>query len=726
MRSRSFIWFVEVLGLVAIVAASASLAAAATPGFPQSIASGDPHPDSVVLWTRTVDATTFGQDLEVQLEVASDADLANIVATRTLTATESNDYCVKVRVDGLAPDTFYFYRFTYHSHAGDKQSPVGRTRTAPAAGSTRPVRFAVAYCQDYVGRYYNAYMKMLLDHDDDLDFVLFLGDYIYETTGDPSFQTPSAQRGFMFDDVTGAIPLGDPADPYYAAASLDNYRQVYRTYRSDPMLQQVHERWPMIAIWDDHEFSDDSWGATATYTDGRTDEYEPDRKRNAEQAFFEWVPTDAGLGANGTLAVDASVLYPNSRIYRDFWFGSMLHLVVPDYRTYRPDHLIPENAFPGMIVLDEPTLRQVLGGPTYSAVAPSLDPYVDVDLMGLPLFFYNNLFRQQMTLAVSQMVQQENPALSQGEALALAAELMHGHVSATFVNLAFQAAGLPAPFDSATLANLPRGLSYLYLGKQAAFSSVGSRYFVVHDAYNLLAAVLAATTDGAAENAYGLEQMAWLQSVLGEVPGTWNVLVSSVSMTPMVLDFSNPQIAPALPPAFPDELRTRMTLNVDQWDGFPDMRAALLSLLRQLPNAVVLSGDIHAAFVTDHQGVYEFTPPAISSGTFQELVLAVALSNPLLGQVPGIEQLVALLGPFLQVSSLDDVNVSPSDIIYDNMQVHGFAIIEAGPDAMDVTYEEIPSSRVATSYYHAPEALEALFTAHRFEVRDGQLHVVDE
>ena len=192
------------------------------------------------------------------------------------------------------------------------------------------------------------------------------------------------------------------------------------------------------------------------------------------------------------------------------------------------------------------------------------------------------------------------------------------------------------------------------------------------------------------------------------------------AMAPMVLDLTNPQIAPLLPPETPDELRTRLTLNVDQWDGFPDVRAGILDLLAFVGNGLVISGDIHATFVTQHPGgIVEVTPPAISSGTFGELVLRTVQNDPLLGQIPGLELLIQQLALLMQISATDDDLVSPSDIIYTDTYTHGFGVFEVGQDAVGVTIWEIPSAEVFTSYYDDPAALDDLFTASTFTVSDG-------
>ncbi len=719
MRSRNTVSFV----LLVMLAAAATGVCQDAGYFPQGVASGDPRPDSVVLWTRVQDpAFSEGAPLTVDLQVATDPGMTSVIREASLTAAPEHDHCVKVKVDRLDPDTVYYYRFQYRDHT----SPVGRTKTAPNPGADRLVRFAVVYGQDYVGRYYNAYLKLLRDHPDDLDFVVHLGDYVYETTGDPSFQDPSAEHGVHFQDTEGAIALGDPDHPYYAASSLANYRTLYKTFRSDPVLQEVHRLYPMVVIWDDHEYSNDCHGATATYFNGRVDEDDPVRRRHAEQAFYEYVPTEIGLGQSGTLEIGDDVLYPNSGDFRDFTFGQHLHLVMTDYRTFRPDHLIPEDAFPGTIVLDEPALRQLLGDEEYQAAAGSLDPYLNVDLLGLSAMGGVNIFRQSLVLIASQAFLAENPGMDPMEALHRAQEVMHGNISLTYIGLLFQAAGLPQPFPPEVVAGMPRGISFLFMGKQKIYDSTGSRYLVLSDPFRLYAASRMLATGGAAENAFGAQQMAWLQGVLMAQPATWNVMASSVSMAPMVLDFSNPDLAPLLPPQFPDMFRTRLTINVDQWDGFPDMREGILSMLRSVPNPVVISGDIHGSFVVDHGGVYEFTGPAISSESLQEMVLNTAMANPLLAGVPGLDQLVQNLDLFLQVSALDDVHVSPSDIVASDTLSHGFLVVEAGPEALRGSLTLAPADTATTSYYDHPEALDGLYTTRTFEIHDGVLSPLPE
>ena len=702
--------FLRTAGLIVLVCAVAG-AAVANDYFPQSVASGDPTSDSVVLWTRAVTADG-GIPTSVDLSVATDEAMTDVVVSRTLDIDAEYDGVVKVKVDGLMAYQTYYYQFSF----GGNSSPIGRTRTAPSPGSDQPVRFAVVYCQDYIGRYYNAYLKMLLDHDEDIDFIVHLGDYIYETTGDPQFQDPDSERKIEFEDEEGAINLGTEENPNFAAASLSNYRDLYRTYKNDPVLQEVHERWPMLVIWDDHEYSNDAWGATATYSNGRQDEYDVERKQNSERAFFEWVPIDAGLNEDGELDIGADDLYPNSMIYRDLIYGSNLHLVLTDLRTFRPDHLIPEDAFPGVVAVDEPTLAAMIGE-AWLSVRESFDPYVDMGLLGKSL----PIFQQTASLIAANLYMMENPDLDFFTAVRLGEEAMSGNVSATFINLLYAGGGLAPPFSPEMLAVLPRGISYLIMGKSAVYSSGGSRTQVIKDTFDLYAAAGYLASGGATQEVYGSQQNAWLQGTLLSSPATWKVLGHSFMMTPMVIDFTNPLIAAMLPPEFPDFLRTKLIINAEDFNGLPQKTLEIQGLLGLVNNAVVISGDIHSTFVTDHKnGLYELTPPAISSATNGEIVIRVVGSDPILGQIPGIEEILQNYALLLQVSSLSPT-VSQSDILYANTFSHGYGIVDVTADAFTILIQEISSDEIGTSYYDDPEALDELFTPLMFTIRDGVL-----
>jgi alkaline phosphatase D len=135
----------------------------------------------------------------------------------------------------------------------------------------------------------------------------------------------------------------------------------------------MHPRFAFVNIWDDHEYSDDCHGATATYFDGKRNEEDVPRRRNAEHVFFEYIGVDDESLPSGQVDLSSKPLYPDSRIYRDLRYGKHLHLILTDSRTFRPDHLIPEDAFPGTIAVDRAGLTALFGvqGIPYDAIFTS-------------------------------------------------------------------------------------------------------------------------------------------------------------------------------------------------------------------------------------------------------------------------------------------------------------------------------------------------------------------
>lgn len=674
--------------------------------FPQSVASGDPTPTSVVLWTRVVDPLDPASpaDLPLELEVATDPAFAHVVQQRTdLLARAAFDRCVKTAVQGLTPHTFYYYRFGY----GGTWSHVGRTRTAPAPDQPVPQRFAYLNCQDYIGRYYNTLAHLVQSESNRLDFVVHLGDYIYETTGDSSFQSTGAVRRIEFTDQAGAIRLGPADAPYYAASSLDNYRQLYRTYRSDPNLQRVHELFPVVAMWDDHEYSNDQWRNNATYFDGRQSEADTPRRQHAEQAYFEYLPIGVGLDTQG-VQIDSSILYPNTRIYRHFQFGSLLDLFLTDYRTYRPDHLIPEDAFPGTVAIDDATCSNLLGE-AWPTARGSFDPYVDIDDPS------QGGLKAGLVQIVTAAYLQEG--LTGVGARARAVSAVTGNLSTTYVNALLVAAGQPAAFPPEAQAALPRGLSFLLLGKQALFSQFGSRYLVPRTSYQLYAAYRG-LLDPASQDAYGPAQTADLTGWLTTSLARWKVVGSSVSFTPLGFDFANPPLP--LPPEFPAALRTHIQLNAEDWDGFPNGRQAVLDLLAA-HNAVVISGDIHASFITRHNAaggrvVPEFTGAAVSSETFREELRSSAEGNPATAGLPGLEQLLAatdvLLADALHKTGLGELLGARSD-------ANGYVVMQATAEGLTAEYRHLPRAYVEEDLGTDATRLNSLFSTTQYHVAQG-------
>lgn len=726
--------------------------------FPQSVASGDPRADSVIVWTR---AGNGENDVPLILQVATSEDFSSVIVEFEATAEAAADGCLKVRVMGLSEDTTYYYRFLINNGDNIQSSRTGRTKTAPADNNPREIKFAYASCQDYIGRYYNNYLSLLAQ--DDLDFVVHLGDYIYETTGDASFQSAGSERNITFADTQGALTIGVGDGQFQAAASLSNYRQLYKVYRADDMLRQVHERFPMIVIWDDHEFSDDSWQDNGTYLDGTADEQNLARKRNSEQAFFEYMPIDheslheAPNANSDALAVTDAHLFPNTRIYRDFRYGQHLHLVMSDYRTYRPDHIIPEDAFPGTVALDQATLTQFLTAigrsqPEIDAIVSSMSPYIDID--AAPFAPYKAALTEVFTglyaadLA-ARLPLSQTEALSQAQQRAVAA--VQGKVASSYLNvvLAGAQAQLPAEHPLQALPALPetgteRGIAFFTLGKTNLFADIGARYVVIKETYDLYAAYREFVTSqqgGTAQNAFAPEQTEWMAQTFASSDATWKMLGSSVSFSPLLFDLSaNRPFSGSVPlesaldsDALPDNLRQRFYINVDHWDGAPQFKANFINDVLARNGVITLGGDIHSTYVTEHAAddltgnkSFNFTVGSVSSGTFGSF-LEQGLNN-IFAQLGDVPDAVGQLPSFFNI--LVETATRREDIAdtlhFANMWQHGVGIVKVSADNVDVEFHNVNSeingeSTVANSYYDNPQAYLNMVTVHKFRVADNQL-----
>ncbi len=260
--------------------------------FPDGVASGDPTPRGITLWSRVAETEQTGS---VRLEVSTESDFRKVIANKNIATSNANGHTVKARIGNLKPHERYFYRF--ETKTG--QSEIGRFQTAPPADSKVPVRFSFFSCQDYSHGYYNAHALMAKE---DLDFIVCLGDYIY---AEENIYTPG--------------PTTVRKDPVGTAKTLEQYRDKYRLVRSDPRLRKLNARFPMITIWDDHEVENDFAGA-GSWARG------PKKKRkfNGYRAFFENQPIYP-VGRSG------------SRVYRTFNFGKNVELIMLDERQYRED-----------------------------------------------------------------------------------------------------------------------------------------------------------------------------------------------------------------------------------------------------------------------------------------------------------------------------------------------------------------------------------------------------
>jgi len=269
--------------------------------FTLGVASGDPLPDSVVLWTRLAPVVLdpFGgmpyQPVDVTWELADDERFSRIVQSGTTVAAPEFAHSVHLDVKGLQPGREYFYRFT----AAGEQSPIGRTRTAPAIGNGA-LKFAFVSCQSWNAGYYTAYRHLA---DEDVDVIFHLGDYIYE------FATPA-------DGGPRQTPVPEAAQ--VVCESLDQYRLRYALYKSDPDLQAAHAAAPFIVTWDDHEVANNYYGANA-------DAAFLVRRANGYRAYWENMPLRAPQLPKG----------PDMQLYRRFNYGDLVQFNVLDTRQYR-------------------------------------------------------------------------------------------------------------------------------------------------------------------------------------------------------------------------------------------------------------------------------------------------------------------------------------------------------------------------------------------------------
>ena len=688
-------------------------------GFPQSVASGDPRADSVVLWTRVTDIEKPNEDLTVTLEVSLNDNCSDPFYTEELTAYNEFDHAVKIRIKDLLSYTHYYYRFKYNDKDDNYiYSNIGRTKTAPVEDSAINVKFAYISCQDYIGRYYNVLTHML-EQQDDLDFIVHLGDYIYETNGEPMTQILSDERQITFNDSEGAIQVNS----YLAAGSMDNYRQLYQVYRSDEMLQKIHERFPMIAIWDDHEFSDDNYGAHANYFGDKKDEVNEERFHNSQRVYLEYMPLEVGLDANGVMSLDSEVLLDDENeviIYRDFNFGSNLHLILSDYRSYRPDHLIQEDAFPATVFADENSLIS-LNVYTSLDTKDLLGAYINVDT------YDNGSFKPILKKIAKYMYEDEG--LTSAEVNERVDGAIKGNLNAYFSNemiKAYNAGNSILPDDPLIYEgdtppdSMDKGLAYINGGKIDLFSStgIGARYMVIKDVFDTYIALK--ENEEAIGSVYGNTQQSWISTTLNSPSIAWRIYASSVSMAPMVVDFSDMTELDPL-------LRTQFYINLDQFDGFKYQRAQLIEQLKNNPS-VVISGDIHSTFVTDHHGVVEFTGSAVSSCTFSEALPRYIENSDISEQIPGIEEIVENL-------DLSDLILNTNGALYDadntfpkiqtaDLSSNAYVVIEVQSDTMNSTIYSIAAEKSVENLYDEGN-INAHFLSKSYSVTRSDMSLVE-
>ena len=353
--------------------------------YPHGVASGDPDPSSVILWTRR--PFEAGDREKLTVEVAEDANFSRVVATAAAPVSAASDWTSRVLVGGLKPARTYWYRFT---DAQGNGSRVGRTITAPLPDDLRPITFAFVSCQDVNESKLNGYRRMIFEDerarpDDQLDFVLHLGDFIYEVVQYPEDGKPRYGRNLY---EVARIPDALQASIFHIPSTVDGYRAVWKGYLADPDLQDARARWPFVCIWDNHEFSWQGW--QSILKNPKFEQPGQTIKVAANQVWFENIPArvkapsgsleefgsvpvenvkiekfrDDGLGLepNNIAAIDSLI------IYRALRYGRHLDLLLTDERSHRgpspfedasPGELADWGDYDGMFPDD---LMQVLDG----------------------------------------------------------------------------------------------------------------------------------------------------------------------------------------------------------------------------------------------------------------------------------------------------------------------------------------------------------------------------
>jgi alkaline phosphatase D len=257
--------------------------------FYHGVASGDPLPDRVIIWTRVTPEDSL-PSIDVYWEVSADENFSSITSSNTFTTTPARDYTVKVDVTGLAPDQPYYYRFT----ALGKTSLIGRTKTTPI-NARDSLTFAVVSCANWEFGYFNTYGAIAQKK---LDAVLHLGDFIYEYG-----------TGHYGDTTIGRLHL-----PAHEIITLQDYRTRHAQYKLDKGMREVHQAHPFIAIWDDHEIANDTYAEGAQNHQPEEGDFSV-RKAAAVQSYYEWLPVREG-----------------NNLYRNISYGPLVDLIMLDER----------------------------------------------------------------------------------------------------------------------------------------------------------------------------------------------------------------------------------------------------------------------------------------------------------------------------------------------------------------------------------------------------------
>ncbi len=558
--------------------------------FPQGVIAADPKPDSIILWTRVVMANddavsqtdSSRANVDVKLELSTSAGFDELLTLPiALVAQAKYDNTIRHKLTGLSAATTYYYRF----RAGTGVSRVGRFKTAPAlTADANALSFAFMACQDWSVNHWIGVSALVKQS---LDFVVHLGDYIYEAAGD-SYQIEAVEA--MHDQLHLPSQTVKPGSASAKiAVTVEDYRYLYKKYRTDLRLQELHARFALIAIWDDHEFSDDCWQNNETYDNGSVVFLKADgsisatplagalpispgqlpgqsdataqtiRRRSANRAWFEFMPADIPA-----LDEAADENFKTVKIYRDLQFGKLAHFVMTDERLYRADHVVPE-ATPN---------PNAGGSPLGSIGSRYFVPEEDV---------FKAIQKGKMLAAVNGALNSLPPADPNRPFLE------------TIIGKLIQ--NPPIPLTAA------------------------------EDEFALpLVSVL------------GQTQRGWWKDKMQSSTATWKFWGNEVSLLRMALNLNAlPAIvAQAAGDPVLAKLLSTYIINADQWDGYAAERANLTGFLaaNSIKNVVAVTGDIHAffagevpanfgAYVEGSAAMVDLVTAGISSSSFWSYLAGV-------------------------------------------------------------------------------------------------------
>jgi alkaline phosphatase D len=297
--------------------------------FSLGVASGEPRPDGFVIWTRLLpDPADIGSiepvAYPVRWEVSEDEGFGRVVASGQAWAWPDRAHSVHVDIQGLSAARTYWYRFHAGRSADAATSHTGRTRTAPAPGAMpQRARFAIASCQHYEQGFFGAYQGMLAD---EVDLVLFLGDYIYES-----------------NKASGGVRAHRSEVP----RTLEGYRARYAQYRTDPDLQRMHAAAPWVLTWDDHEVENDYAGNISEDLAAGF----AARRAAAYQAWAEHMPVRA-MAHRPPPSAETPIQWAHWRIEQAFEWGRLARVITLDDRQYRSPQACPRPGRGGGNVVD--------------------------------------------------------------------------------------------------------------------------------------------------------------------------------------------------------------------------------------------------------------------------------------------------------------------------------------------------------------------------------------